>query len=660
MKRSLLTLALLASLPFALGPDLMGHGGQTPPPGPGNTGPGSGGGNGGPGSGGPYKPGDSIGAPGPQTPPPKVPPPTSGPGGSGGVGGGSPGGFGGPTSGGGSSGKKNRGTATWDRWETWWEFNKDPFIHRQARIGASLTEQEGVLTGAGERRRAARWDRPTRDDVQEIIVPVLRRALLESEAEILDSAAIALGRILRAEDAGHVFDDLKHALSSPHPTVRQSAILGLGVSGHRAAVPVLWEIMNDTRKGRALLRSGSGVQTTERAFAALALGYVSGPEMVPQLMRLIERASDQNVEVVASAVLALGLVPEAGQDVVPFFAGLLQNERIDRRIRAQVPITLGRLGEAAEPMVPTLVKIAADKKAGNDLRRSSVIALGRLTSAAETEVVQALRRLVRDDSDAMLRHFALIALGEMGARSLSDERREKEAADDVRAYLSSEVADPSHSVDLPWVALAAGILGRSYSAGSNERNELIDDIGSLFEKTGNPSTQGALAISLGLLEGRQRAAAVLARFEDSNDAWQSGFLAVSLGLMGCQEAREALTERMVEDENPHLRVEVATALAMLGDVEAADRLLAMLDEAPTFAVTGSVARALGRVGDRRVMMPLLALVEDDSRSEAVRGFSCVAVGLIAEKSALPWNAPLSVGSNYATGLRSQAEVLDIF
>ena len=38
----------------------------------------------------------------------------------------------------------------------------------------------------------------------------------------------------------------------------------------------------------------------------------------------------------------------------------------------------------------------------------------------------------------------------------------------------------------------------------------------------------------------------------------------------------------------------------------------------------------------------------------------VALGLIAEKTQLPWNAPLSIDSNYAAGLTSQAEALDIF
>ncbi len=58
--------------------------------------------------------------------------------------------------------------------------------------------------------------------------------------------------------------------------------------------------------------------------------------------------------------------------------------------------------------------------------------------------------------------------------------------------------------------------------------------------------------------------------------------------------------------------------------------------------------------------PLAALISDESRSSAVRGFSCVALGLIAEKTPLPWNAPLSVNANYTCGLQAQSEVLDIF
>ncbi|MFH0945757.1 MAG: HEAT repeat domain-containing protein [Planctomycetota bacterium] len=650
---------LLLSLQTALP-----HGGQPPPPppGPGDAGgPGKWpGGGGGPGTGGP---GDLVPPPpgpggGPETSPggplpPKAPAgPVIPPGPSGGAGGR------GPTTGAGV--RKNQATQSWDRWEVWWEFNKDRYVTKRTGSTAVVTGTNGMLTGAGKREIAPPSARPTQDEVVDRIVPILREALQAGDAEILDSAALALGRITPGAAASEVVDDLRNALGSHYPTVRQSAILGLGISTNRAAIPLLWEVMNDTRKGRALTRSRGSIGDVERSFAAMALGFVGGAEMVPQLRRLIEQAEGGDVEVVAGAVLALGLMKTDSQLVVPLLLSTLSDGEVDRRIRAQIPVTLGRLGDAAAPAVPVLLKLALNRRTDADVRRSCVIGLGRIAAASDTEVVAGLRRLVRKENDGLLRHFSLMALGRIGAAALGEDRRDKQGADAVKEYLLTELADPGYAVDLPWTALSAGLLGNAYSAGSNERAEVGRQLTALLQKTGNPSRQGAMAIALGLTETREAGPLLLKLFEQSNDAALKGYLAVALGLMNHAQATEALLPVLMGQTDARLRVEVATGLGLLGDARAIEGLVAMLANAPTFAVTGSVAQALGRVGDRTAIDPLLRLVADESQSEAVRGFSCVALGLIAEKTVLPWNAPLSEDSNFAIPLRAQAEMLDIF
>ena len=660
MRRSGILMLTLFSAALLCLQTALPHGGQPPrdPPGPGNTGPGSRPPPGGPGTG----PGDTIDPPpgpggGPNTPPGGAPPPTggtpivpSGPAGGAGARG--------PTTGGGA--KKNRSTQSWDRWEVWWEFNKDRYVTKKHAATGPLTGSSGMLTGAGKRESSATSLKPSRDEVVNQIVPVLRQALRANDAEILDSAALALGRITPGAAAADVVDDLKKALGSRYPTVRESAILGLGISTNRAAIPILWEVMNDTRKGRALTRSNGSIGAVERAFAAMALGFVGGAEMVPQVRRLIERAEAGDVEVVAGAVLSLGLMKTDGQLLVPLLLSRLSDQKVDRRIRAQIPVTLGRLGEAAAPAVPALLKLALNRKTDADVRRSCVIGLGRIAIASDAEVVDGLRRLVRKENDSLLRHFSVMALGRIGAASLSEQRRDKQGADVVREYLLTELVDPGYAIDLPWNALSAGLLGHAYAVGSKERGEIGQQLTALLQTTGNPSQQGAMAIALGLTESREAGPLLLKLFENSNDAALKGYLAVALGMMNYRQATDSLLPWLFGQTDARLRVEVATGLGLLGDARAIAGLIEMLESAPTFAVTGSVAQALGRVGDRTALEPLLRLVADESQSEAVRGFSCVAVGLIAEKTTLPWNAPLSEDSNFAIPLRAQAEMLDIF
>ncbi len=672
MKRFLLLAAgvLLASLALARLGD--GHGGEVPPPDPPPPGTDIGGG---PDSGGGGLPGhgDPGPGPGPPKPPPDAPTPPrpkdpgaakdpqkpgqtpqapitpSGPSGP-------------RTPGPGMAGKKNRPTASLDHWDVWWKFNKDPYLNLRSRVRAAAPQSGAAafLTGIGRKVEETAWNGPSSHDVEEVIVPALRTALQSDDTEILDSAIIALGRISSGELAAAAAADVRSALGSHRTTVRQSAILALGILEHRGSMPVLWEVMNDTAKGRDLLGSSGPVQGVERAFAALALGLVCGPEMALQLRRIVERCEAEDVEVTAGAVLSLGLIPEAASDSVPFLAERLEDETLERRIRAQIPISLARLGEPAAAAVPGLFRLACDRGTDGAVRASCVIALGRLASARDEEVVTGLRKVVQKDSDAQLRHFALIALGQIAAGALSEERRDKEGADAIVRLLSAEIAAPGHGMDLPWAVLAAGIAGNAYAQGAAEVSALVAELMGLFKSTGNPEDAGAMAIALGLLGAPEAGAPLLERFLESNDAALKGHCAVALGLVGHRAAAGALEQALFEHHDARLRVDAATGLGLMGNVEASTRLVEMLAAAPTFAVTGAVAQALGCIADRRAVRQLAALVEDDTQSAAVRGFSCVALGLIAEKTPLPWNAPLSINSNYASELAAQAEVLDIF
>src|SRR5690606_31509629 len=120
-----------------------------------------------------------------------------------------------------------------------------------------------------------------------------------------------------------------------------------------------------------------------------------------------------------------------------------------------------------------------------------------------------------------------------------------------------------------------------------------------------------------------------------------------------------LAKALRDTNDAALQVELATALRLLGDGGAAARLVTLVSEADSFAVASAAGRALGQVGGRDAIDPLLALLDDRSRPEPVRAIAAVALGLIAEKTDEPWNAPLSVDSNYLTGLGVQRSILDI-
>lgn len=634
---------------------VLGHGGSFPPPpssGPGGSYTGPGDSTMGPGSG---PSGPSTGGPGPGSIPVPSGDPDDGPGTlrGGGRPPATPGGLPrGPTT---PLGRKARPEATDDRWERWWALHRDTFLAEEDDLADSPVT--GPVDDAPVAREAV--TSVGADDVRTLVRPALLRALRAEHPIILDSAAIALGRSVAADDAGAVVAELHRQLRSAYPSVRQSALLALGILRHRSSVPILWSVMNDTRQGRQSLDRKGPIASLDRGFAALALGYVGDVSLAPLLLR---QARGDDVEAAGAAVLALGLLTGEDRRLVTQLLDLLEDPRIDWRVRAQAPVSLARLGDAARSALPALLRVVRDTRAELDVRRSAVIALGRLASSSDAEVSEALRDVVRRERDGLLRHFALIGIGRLGATLARAEDRATTAADlrDVAGFLAGQVAEPDRSQDRPWAALAAGILGRSLPADDLVRISLADTLRAWLKRSNSPDDEAAACLALGLLRDRDSAELVLDRFRSRRDAATRSHLAIALGLLRANEAEADLTAALIDDRDPGLRVSAAMALARIGNLDAAGRLLELLTEAPTYAATAAIARALGRIGDRRHLAALTDLVEDERRSEVLRGFACVALGMISEKTRLPWNSPLAVGANYAAPLASQGEALDIY
>jgi len=74
---------------------------------------------------------------------------------------------------------------------------------------------------------------------------------------------------------------------------------------------------------------------------------------------------------------------------------------------------------------------------------------------------------------------------------------------------------------------------------------------------------------------------------------------------------------------------------------------------------GDQVSALGQVGDTRAIEPLRALLENTKNKDLARAFAVVALGIIGEKTPLPWNAQISANCNYGASTVALFEVLDI-
>ena len=655
MRIPMIAAGVIGGLLFMASGDAFGHGGtyrgpgDTVPPGSGD-GPGTGGGGSGPVTGNPG---------GPNTPGPGGGPVTPG-GGVGGPGGGS-GGTRGPTTGGGRGSKKNAGGEGFEQWQFWWENNKDRYLDLRSRLGTGVVQSgsTGFLTGMGRKEAASTSKRPTSEEVNQNIVPVLKTMLLDDDADVVDSSVLALARIVRTDSAALVFEDIKRTLSNNNPTVKQAAVLSLGVLGSKEGIPLLIQIMHDTPEGRKLLDERNKIQNLPRAFAAIALGYIGAPETIEVLTEVIVKNANTEIDLRSAAILSLGLFDEGREEIVQFLVGLMKDTKMDRTTRAQIPVTLARLGEVAQPALPELLKEARAKKTDIRMQESCIIALGQLGRPEDDTVLEALYGLVEEGSNPQARHFALISLAQIGGQAAKDRDANGALLSKMNKFLLKELTKPKKKTHSPWAAISLALLGREYPDTAADRVTLTTKIMEEFDSSNNPSHKAGMAIALGLLNATSAAPSIYKELLDTHDSNLKGYLAVSLGMMRFTDALDTLRRLVLENKDPKMRLQVATSLGLMGDVEAVPLLLTALKEARTLGVISSMAKALGLIGDKNALPDLYALAQDSAAPGLARAFSCVAIGLIGEKTDLPWNCPLSEHTNYRTVVPALYEVLDI-
>jgi len=108
-----------------------------------------------------------------------------------------------------------------------------------------------------------------------------------------------------------------------------------------------------------------------------------------------------------------------------------------------------------------------------------------------------------------------------------------------------------------------------------------------------------------------------------------------------------------------VRIEVARALGMLEDRAFEQQLLELLAKAEDLPQAAACAKAIGLLGGRASVDPLLALAQDANLPEFRRAFAVVSLGLLSEKTEMPWNAPYLIDANFTTLLRPLQEIFDI-
>ncbi|MBM4016367.1 MAG: HEAT repeat domain-containing protein [Planctomycetes bacterium] len=538
-----------------------------------------------------------------------------------------------------------------ERWQTWWSLTRELYLGRHHSHGLPQTPAASIATGRGA---MPQHDALLPDDVRKSLLPLLAQSLRDDSVEVADSAAIALGRSIPTREAAPILPHLIRNLAHPESSPQEAALLGLGLCGGAEAVAVLRGVALDRPEGRAACNASGPLDDTLRGLALLALGLAGTQDALSPIVTVATSATASR-ELAATAVLAMGLQQESAPAAIVTLSRMLDERGLDKIVRSQVPIAMARLPRAAaRGMLPKLLEALADRRTPDEVARSAALAVGKLASIEDDEAVRTMMEVARRHSDAETREFALVALGRIGESGGGGGREATRTS--LHAFLIDQLRHPERKSHQPWAALALGLVGRSDFEGptATARLELSGrKLVETFEESKDPALQGALALALGL--GRHGGSAPLlrARLVDSANPELRGQLALALGMLKDRESIEPMRALVTDPAlPPTTRIDVARGLALLGDGGFEGQLVDLLANAGDSNSAIAYAKALGLVGGTEAATALRALAEDRNRPEIQRGFAVVALGLLAEKSALPWNVPYLVDANFTVPLRS--------
>jgi HEAT repeat protein len=562
---------------------------------------------------------------------------------------GSPGGAGAATGrpgGGGPATARGAGNAQeLDQWTNWWEYNKEQLLLLRSHLATP------ARTGPD----SAPAERISRRVVHDRILPALIAASRDFDPDVADAAAIAIGRSCGPADADVAYPALMDALSSTHQSVREAATLALGLLGDARAFEVLSDLALDTPKARRHLELANATPQQVRCFAAVALGYLGDARGVAVLKTLLEREQDAEREVKVATVIGLGLL-NRDDSLIAYLLDKLDDRELDRVARAHIPTAIARFDPAGRAAVPTLLQVARRKDTDDDLLRSLVLALGRLGSVDQPPVIDFLRTVADRHSDAPARHFAWIALGQIGARD-REAALHAELHHDLATMLLEGTTRVNATTTLPWAALGLALYAREQqSLGA----AAIDSLQAAFARTENTTNKAAIAISLALVNAVASSPALVKEVEKSHDQLLRGYLALALGVMR-QNTAAPILRRYLRDPalDWRFRFNLARGLGLMADAQAIPDLIDGIKNVKAMSDAASLSQALGLIGDQRAIEPLASVLADRTRTGVQRGFAAVALGLIGEKTELPWHSAISVGLNYHARTAALSELLDL-
>jgi HEAT repeat protein len=564
-------------------------------------------------------------------------------------------------------------------WQTWWEYNREPFVRRTTVAAAPAPATGPRANGAAGAVPPAPF--AVVDDDRDRIVPALLAALAaERSRDVQTACMVALAKIRRDGGGTTLEAALLPRLQRDDTEVRETAALALGIAGRPAGVPHLLGLVRDDAVGRKLV-DGAAVPDRVRTFAVYGLALAARRSADAALQQQAAKelsavwkappAGARDLRV--AAVLGLGALHDPERPEGRRLAWQLVDELLawldrdlgagEEIVQAQAPIAIARLLGRGDSAVHARCKrafaamLTADSRRGNALLQSAAIALGAMALPAEqcdgdAHVSAALRTAYDRGGEPHVRLFAAMALARIGGNA-------------NRSWLLGEYPRGNKTVEKPWLALALGVYAQQRALTAEIDPGVARLLRNELAAASYEDLRAPLALAVGLTRDATAVGELRALLADrAGNERTAGYACTALGLLGDRAAIPDLAAVMTAARRqPFVLQAAALALGQLGDRELTPRLVELLAAGDSLATLVGLATAIGRSGDRRAIDPLLAIVGRDDAPQLSRAFAAAALGWLADTDPLPWNRAFAVDANYACEIDTLANgtsgILDI-
>jgi HEAT repeat protein len=455
------------------------------------------------------------------------------------------------------------------------------------------------------------------DALRKSAVPMLTEAANSPQAQIRESAVVALGRI-GGHDSVMV---LGQRLADSNPAVRNQAILALGATGASEAVSLLLPI---ARLGGLSDADGARITPLARpiAIVALALGRRAGfdARVDAEVAKLVDASANdsEHARIALAAMMYQKISPCAVLEGLALAIAEDKSEQPAVRSAAIESLRSGR--ESA-----TLSKLQSFLSGPRmDLRRSAALAMGDVQNPL---ALAPLLTAFEMEAEPMTRAFTLISIGRQGGP-------------EARAFLLEVLENGEHTMR-PWCALALGILARG-----------TEDAGvrsALRAKTADVNTHDDLAafwIASGLLQDHEATPALVKGLTAAADPRHRMYAATALGLIGDEAALAALRSRLLTEDSDMVQVAIAQSLGFVGAAADAPALLETLNALRNPDLQAQVASAMGFHGTEAALRGLQQLAAAKDVPALTTSSAIDGLGMILSRSMPLTLAEASRQSNY--------------